>query len=241
MSHCGPATPTGSSRPGCRTPALSRARTRRSSALGRGPPTYADSPAGLVPQAVQDPPSLGRRPYYDGFIRPDPPTRDTNYRTLTADAGTRPGEAEPRCGRHVRPGPAVRVQDADSVATGHLPVRRGPTRPASGPRPPWAVGSCCPTGVSPGTCRPHRHCSPRSRSGDRARGPVDGPRVAGPGQQHPRPGRRGHRCRPGARERVRTVASAIQAATGPDVDITVGSSPSAQTIALPAGKFGDPR
>ena len=45
---------------------------------------------------------------------------------------------------------------------------------------------------------------------------------------------------PVSRERVRIVAEAIEASTGLDVDVTVGSSPSAQTVALPAGRFGRP-
>ncbi|HKD98119.1 MAG TPA: FtsX-like permease family protein, partial [Micromonosporaceae bacterium] len=45
---------------------------------------------------------------------------------------------------------------------------------------------------------------------------------------------------PVSRERVRLAAQQIQAATGLDVDITVGSSPSPQTIDLPAGKYGRP-
>src|SRR5262249_30900081 len=42
------------------------------------------------------------------------------------------------------------------------------------------------------------------------------------------------------REHIRKVAEDIALATGLDVDITVGSSPSPQTIQLPAGKFGRP-
>jgi putative ABC transport system permease protein len=41
-------------------------------------------------------------------------------------------------------------------------------------------------------------------------------------------------------ERVRLVAERIAADTGLDVDITLGSSPSAQTVDLAAGKFGRP-
>jgi putative ABC transport system permease protein len=43
-----------------------------------------------------------------------------------------------------------------------------------------------------------------------------------------------------SRERVRLVAEDIAAATGLDVDIMYGSSPSAQTVALPAGVLGRP-
>ncbi|SCG56235.1 FtsX-like permease family protein [Micromonospora inositola] len=41
-------------------------------------------------------------------------------------------------------------------------------------------------------------------------------------------------------ERVRLVAEQIAAATGLDVDITLGSSPAPQTVELPAGSFGRP-
>ncbi|MFG2108752.1 FtsX-like permease family protein [Micromonospora chersina] len=41
-------------------------------------------------------------------------------------------------------------------------------------------------------------------------------------------------------ERVRLVAERIAEATGLDVDITLGSSPAPQTVALPAGSFGRP-
>ncbi|MEU4370156.1 FtsX-like permease family protein [Micromonospora chersina] len=41
-------------------------------------------------------------------------------------------------------------------------------------------------------------------------------------------------------ERVRLVAERIAQVTGLDVDITLGSSPAPQTIALPAGSFGRP-
>ncbi|SCF15701.1 FtsX-like permease family protein [Micromonospora mirobrigensis] len=41
-------------------------------------------------------------------------------------------------------------------------------------------------------------------------------------------------------ERVRLVAERINQVTGLDVDITLGSSPAPQTVALPAGKFGRP-
>lgn len=40
--------------------------------------------------------------------------------------------------------------------------------------------------------------------------------------------------------RIRTVADRIRERTGLDVDITAGSSPTRQTIRLPAGKFGRP-
>ncbi|GIH19839.1 FtsX-like permease family protein [Rugosimonospora africana] len=43
-----------------------------------------------------------------------------------------------------------------------------------------------------------------------------------------------------SRERVRTVADAIHQATGLDVDITLGSSPTTVTVALPAGAAGRP-
>lgn len=42
------------------------------------------------------------------------------------------------------------------------------------------------------------------------------------------------------RERIRRVAEEIALGTGLDVDITIGSSPAPQTVALPAGKFGRP-
>ncbi|MEO3775945.1 FtsX-like permease family protein [Micromonospora sp. B11E3] len=41
-------------------------------------------------------------------------------------------------------------------------------------------------------------------------------------------------------ERVRLVAEQIATTTGLDVDITLGSSPAAQTVELPAGSFGRP-
>jgi hypothetical protein len=41
-------------------------------------------------------------------------------------------------------------------------------------------------------------------------------------------------------ERVRSVAQLISARTGLDVDVTLGSSPAPQTVALPAGSFGRP-
>lgn len=43
-----------------------------------------------------------------------------------------------------------------------------------------------------------------------------------------------------SRERVRVAAQRISQATGLDVDITVGSSPSQRTVNLPAGRFGRP-
>jgi len=43
-----------------------------------------------------------------------------------------------------------------------------------------------------------------------------------------------------AAERVRQTAEAIALRTGLDVDITFGSSPTPQTVVLPAGKFGRP-
>lgn len=45
---------------------------------------------------------------------------------------------------------------------------------------------------------------------------------------------------PVSRERIRQVAQQIQQQTGLDVDITVGSSPTAVTVDLPAGKYGRP-
>jgi hypothetical protein len=44
-----------------------------------------------------------------------------------------------------------------------------------------------------------------------------------------------------SRERVRLVAEAVAAATGLDVDVTVGSSPAARRIVLPAGSAGRPQ
>ena len=46
---------------------------------------------------------------------------------------------------------------------------------------------------------------------------------------------------PVSRERIRVVAQQIATSTGLDVDITAGSSPTAMTIDLPAGKFGRPQ
>ncbi|MBX6749357.1 MAG: ABC transporter permease [Micromonosporaceae bacterium] len=43
-----------------------------------------------------------------------------------------------------------------------------------------------------------------------------------------------------SREKVRLVAEAITAATGLDVDITLGSSPTLRTVNLPAGNYGRP-
>ncbi|MEU1106243.1 ABC transporter permease [Streptomyces tibetensis] len=43
-----------------------------------------------------------------------------------------------------------------------------------------------------------------------------------------------------SRERIRAVAEAITTRTGLDVDITAGSSPAPQQVALPAGRFGRP-
>ena len=43
-----------------------------------------------------------------------------------------------------------------------------------------------------------------------------------------------------SRERVRLVAERISQSTELDVDVTVGSSPQAQLVALPAGRFGRP-
>ncbi|HEX8767182.1 MAG TPA: FtsX-like permease family protein, partial [Jatrophihabitans sp.] len=43
-----------------------------------------------------------------------------------------------------------------------------------------------------------------------------------------------------SRERVRLVAEAVAASTGLDVDVTVGSSPTARRIVLPAGSAGRP-
>ena len=45
---------------------------------------------------------------------------------------------------------------------------------------------------------------------------------------------------PVSRERVRVAAQRIEADTGLDVDITVGSSPAPQTVDLTAGRFGRP-
>lgn len=45
---------------------------------------------------------------------------------------------------------------------------------------------------------------------------------------------------PRSQELVRSVAQDIAAATGLDVDVTMGSSPSPQTVVLPAGKGGRP-
>ncbi|MET7875387.1 ABC transporter permease [Micromonospora profundi] len=43
-----------------------------------------------------------------------------------------------------------------------------------------------------------------------------------------------------SRERVRRVADDISRATGLDVEVTLGASPSAQTVVLPAGRYGRP-
>ncbi len=45
---------------------------------------------------------------------------------------------------------------------------------------------------------------------------------------------------PVSRERVRLVAEAVATATGLDVDVTVGSSPTSQQVTLPAGSAGRP-
>ena len=49
-----------------------------------------------------------------------------------------------------------------------------------------------------------------------------------------------HGTDPVSRERVRLVAEAVAGATGLDVDVTVGSSPTARRIVLPAGSAGRP-
>lgn len=46
---------------------------------------------------------------------------------------------------------------------------------------------------------------------------------------------------PVSRERLRVVAQQIQARTGLDVDVTLGSSPTHVAVALPAGRFGRPQ
>lgn len=45
---------------------------------------------------------------------------------------------------------------------------------------------------------------------------------------------------PLSRERIRLLAQQIYAATGLDVDVTIGSSPSPVSVQLPAGRFGRP-
>ena len=45
---------------------------------------------------------------------------------------------------------------------------------------------------------------------------------------------------PVSRERVRLVADGIRQVTGLDVDVTVGSSPTQETVAMPAGEHGRP-
>jgi len=49
-----------------------------------------------------------------------------------------------------------------------------------------------------------------------------------------------HGTDPVSRERVRTVAAAVRRATGLDVDVTVGSSPTVRHLVLPAGVAGRP-
>ena len=50
-----------------------------------------------------------------------------------------------------------------------------------------------------------------------------------------------HGVDPVSRERVRLVAEAVTAATGLDVDVTVGSSPTTRRVILPAGSAGRPQ
>lgn len=64
-----------------------------------------------------------------------------------------------------------------------------------------------------------------------AQGPISAVRVRVAGVEH---------FDAFSREHIRLVAEQIALATGLDVDITVGASPSPQTVLLPAGKFGRP-
>jgi putative ABC transport system permease protein len=71
----------------------------------------------------------------------------------------------------------------------------------------------------------------RDRSGKLAKAPLSVVRVRVAGVSGPDPV---------SRERIAQVARDIVAATGLEVDITMGASPTAVTVALPAGSYGRP-
>lgn len=202
---------------------------------------YRDSPSGLVPQAVTNPPALWKSQYYQAYLFAAAPTRDTNYRTLTAHQGT---------------APAVRLQ-LSGVGTFDQSRLTGSSELSAVPLGIYQSTAARPANGASSAALSGRHLLPNgSLTGYLQTAPtlittlsaaeaLQGSAWTAPASVAPISSIRVRVAGvtgidPVSRERVRTAAQAIESATGLDVDITVGSSPSAQTIALPAGKFGRP-
>lgn len=202
---------------------------------------YRDSPAGLVPQAVTNPLSVWHSKYDQAYLYPAAPTQDTNYRTL----GPHPGTV-----------PAVRIQlrGVGTFDPAKLPefsaLSRVPlgTYQSAAVRPADAAASAALRGrdlLPDGSLTGYLQTTPTLLTTLDAAQALQGSAFTDPASVAPVSSIRVRvtgvtGIDPVSRERIRTVASAIQAATGLDVDVTVGSSPSPQTIALPAGRFGRP-
>lgn len=203
--------------------------------------TYRTTSAGLVPQPVVNPTDVWFSPYYQGSLRAAAPGQDTNFRRLTSHTGTMP---------------AVRVQlrGVGTFDPAKLPEFGALSRVPLGTYQSAAVrpadpGSSAALGardlLPDGSLTGYLQTTPTLLTTLTAAEALQGSAFTDPASLAPISSIRVRVAGvtgidPVSRERVRTVASAIQAATGLDVDVTIGSSPSPQTIALPAGRFGRP-
>ncbi len=205
------------------------------------PVTYQTSPAGLVPQPVVNPPALWKSQYYNGYLYAAAPSRDTNYRKLGAHEGTKPGVLIELHG--------VGTFD-QSRLTGFSDLSRVPlgTYQSTAVSPADAASTAALSGrdlLPDGSLTGYLQTTPTLLTTLQAAQALHGSAFTDPAAVAPISSIRVRVAGvtgidPVSRERVNTTAAAIEAATGLDVDVTIGSSPSPQTIALPAGQFGRP-
>jgi putative ABC transport system permease protein len=209
-----------------------------------GSPDYrVDAAGGLHPQAVALPPDFWKVPILDGQEVPDRPpvyAFDRGFRPMTR---TPPklvrtvqfpyldpvGEFDPSRLRGFSPLAAVPLETYQApLATGVDDRSRRllggrPLQPNSNPAGYLATPPLLLTNL--------RSIDHIVTSWAQRRAPISAVRVRVAGLTG---------FDPVSRERVRVVAERIAAATGLDTDITIGSSPSPQTVVLPAGRYGRP-
>lgn len=205
--------------------------------------SYTDHTGVLAPRAVTNPDAVWNTPNYIGWApRAALPTAETNYRTLTGHASKDPsvtigfrsvGTFDAARLRGVNPltavpygtyqSPVVTAGNAaaaaalhgqslgpDSSLTGYLQTPPTMFTTMAGAKKFFGPGWAHNTGAAPISAI-------RVRVAD-VTGGAD----------------------PVSRARVQQVAAALEAETGLQVDVLIGSSPAPQTITLPAGRYGRP-
>jgi len=216
-----------------------------------GPVGYRARPDGhLMPTSVRNPGSVWASRYaFDGYVNTPASAQDQGFRQLTAHQGVVNQEHGTQIGfpvlRTVGRFDPSRLPGLSALSAVPLETYNPPVATGADPSSRRALGGAAlqpnadPAGylASPPLflttlASLPAFTNPNRFDGGDSQRPVSVIRVRVAGVTGPDPL---------SRERVRLAAQRITAATGLDVDVTVGSSPTPVTIDLPAGLFGRPR